>query len=591
MPEIDLEVPVLIVGAGPAGLASSLTLGTFGVPHLLVEKHAGTAHTPRAHIVNQRTVEILRYLGIEEDFRAVATPPELMRDNLWVTSLAGREIARSEAWGTGPRHAGQYAAASPVAMANCPQTVFEPLLLDAARKAGSDIRFQHEFRSATEDADGVTSLILDRATGRQLTVRSRYLLGADGARSRVVRHAGLELEGTAGLWHAVNIWFRADLSRYLAHRPGVLVWNVMPGPLPALRLGGLICHKPFEEFVLGFVYDPEAEDPASFTHDDLVRRVHAVIGDDSVEVEIKGVATWEVNALVASRYARGRTFCMGDAVHRHPPTNGLGLNMSVQDAFNLAWKLALVLDGRGHPALLDSYTQERQPVGAQGVHRAITGFGEKADVEQALGFVPGQSEEEGWALLDRLTAAGPRGDEARAALREAVSAADTTFNAHGIELGYRYESDAVAPEKPTAGVPSTLDPLIRYVPTTLPGARLPHARIERGAEALSTLDLVDGLTFVLLTGCGGEGWAEAARRCSERFGVPVRVYGVGVAEDGPLTAVLDPYGEWENLREVGSTGCVLIRPDQHVAWREREFAAGSPERLESAMSRSLGYAA
>ena len=252
-----VEVPVLIVGAGPAGLALSVALSRYGVGHLVVERHRGTAHTPRAHIINQRTVEIFRHLGISDRFHAVATPQHLMASNLWVTTLAGLEVARSETWGTSAERAADYRAASPEPMANCPQTVLEPMLLAAARDMGADIRFGWEFTSLAQDQDGVTSVIRQRDGEATLTVRSQYVVGADGARSRVLGQAGLTVEGPDDLARAANIWFRADLSRYLAHRPGVLTWNVMPGPLPPLRLGTLICHKPFTEFVLAFMYDPE----------------------------------------------------------------------------------------------------------------------------------------------------------------------------------------------------------------------------------------------------------------------------------------------------------------------------------------------
>ena len=251
-----VEVPVLIVGAGPAGLALSAALSRYGVGHLLVERHRGTAHTPRAHIINQRTVEILRHLGISDRFHAVATPQQLMANNLWVTTLAGLEVARSETWGTSAERAADYRAASPEPMANCPQTVLEPMLLAAARDMGADIRFGWEFTHLAQDHDGVTSVVQERDGDATLTVRSQYVVGADGARSQVLGQAGLTVEGPDDLARAANIWFRADLSRYMAHRPGVLTWNVMPGPLPPLRLGTLICHKPFTEFVLAFMYDP-----------------------------------------------------------------------------------------------------------------------------------------------------------------------------------------------------------------------------------------------------------------------------------------------------------------------------------------------
>jgi 2,4-dichlorophenol 6-monooxygenase len=581
MSTTELTVPVLIVGAGPAGLTASLALRRYGVDHLLVEQYPGTAHTPRAHIVNQRTVEILRHLGIEDRFHAVATPQRMMRNNLFVTSLAGREVARTETWGTSTERAGEYEAASPVPMANCPQTVLEPLLLQATREAGADIRFQHVFESATADEDGVTSVILDHATGDRVIVRSRYVLGADGARSKVLAQAGLTVEGPSGLAHAANIWFRADLTRYLAHRPGVLVWNVMPGPLAPLRLGALICHKPFEEFVLAFFFDPAELDLADVTEEDQIARVRAAVGDEDLAVELKGLAGWQVNAQVAPRYSAGRFFCLGDAVHRHPPTNGLGLNMSVADAYNLAWKLALVLTDRADAALLETYSAERRPVGAEGVERAITSFGEMALIDQALGYEPGQSAEDGWAALRRLDEPGQEGDARRAALRDALALSNYQFNAHGIELGYRYHSAAVIEDGSAEPVPAR-DGTLYYQATTRPGARVPHARLERDGVLLSTLDLPDGLGFALLTGPGGEAWAEAAAKAAAATGIAIDVHVIG---SGTL---LDPYGEWAAVREVGMTGCVLVRPDRHVAWRAEGPLPDSADTLAAVVQQVLG---
>ena len=164
-----LSTPVLVVGAGPAGLAFSLTLRRYGIDHVLVERHPGTAHTPRANIINQRTVEILRHLGISDRFHAVATPQHMMSNNLWVTTLADREIARSQTWGTAPDRLGEYLVSSHEPMANCPQTVLEPMLLDAAREAGADIRFNTEFVGLVQDDDGVGSVIRDRGPSSRST--------------------------------------------------------------------------------------------------------------------------------------------------------------------------------------------------------------------------------------------------------------------------------------------------------------------------------------------------------------------------------------------------------------------------------------
>ena len=576
-----VEVPVLIVGAGPAGLALSAALSRYGVGHLLVERHRGTAHTPRAHIINQRTVEILRHLGISDRFHAVATPQHLMANNLWVTTLAGQEVARSETWGTSAERAADYRAASPEPMANCPQTVLEPMLLAAARDMGADIRFGWEFTSLAQDEAGVTSVIHERDGDATLTVRSQYVAGADGARSRVLGQAGLTVEGPDDLARAANIWFRAALSQYLAHRPGVLTWNVMPGPLPPLRLGTLICHKPFTEFVLAFMYDPAQVSLDALSASELHSRITALVGEE-VEAEILGVAGWQVRAQIAPAYAAGRVFAMGDAVHRHPPTNGLGLNMSIADAYNLGWKLALVLAGRAGAALLDSYSAERQPVGAQGVQRAITSLQEGAAVEAALGYEPGQAAEPGWAALTTLYEPGPAGDERRDALRKAIELSNYQFNAHGVELGYRYQSAAIVDDGSPEVTPAR-DPQLYYQPTTRPGARVPHVRLERDGVPVSSLDLVDDLGFALLTGVGGQAWSRAAAEASARVGVPVRVHVIG-GQDG----VTAPYGEWAALREVETTGAVLVRPDRHVAWRSMRYAPDRAARLTAVLEQLLG---
>ncbi|HEX4253082.1 MAG TPA: FAD-dependent monooxygenase [Pseudonocardia sp.] len=578
----DIDTPVLIVGAGPAGLASSNLLSRHGVHHVLVEKHPGTAHTPRAHIVNQRTVEIFRHMGLEERLLAVSTPNELMSNNVWHTSLAGLEVARLQTWGTAPDRVADYLKASPSPMANCPQTVLEPVLYEAAgERPEADLRFGHEFLHYVQDADGVTATVRERATGTELTIRCRYLIGADGGRSTVVEQAGLPIEGESGLAHAMNVWFEADLSRYLAHRPGVLYWNSAPGT-PFLTGGGtLICVTPWHEFVMVVAYDPATEEVPQ-TEEFAVARLRRIVGDDSIEPVIKGFSSWTINHQVASRYRDRRVFAMGDAVHRHPPTNGLGLNTSIADAFNLCWKLAMVLRREADPALLDTYSAERQPVGRQVVDRAMQSVLDMAGVQAALGFAPEQSEADGWAGLEGLYQPGPEGDRRREALREAVEVTNYQFNAHGIELGYRYRTGAVVTDGSPEPTPER-DPQLYYQPTTWPGAHLPHAWLEWAGRRVSTLDLVDGTHFSLLTGIGGDDWAEAARAAGQATGVTIDVHPIGT-RDG----LLDATGDWSGQREVGTTGAVLVRPDRHVGWRAASLPADAAGVLTEVLRQLVG---
>jgi 2,4-dichlorophenol 6-monooxygenase len=355
----------------------------------------------------------------------------------------------------------------------------------------------------------------------------------------------------------------------------------MPGPLPPLRLGTMICHKPFTEFVLAFMYDPEQVSLDALGPDELNRKIGAFVGED-VDAEILGVAGWQVRAQIAPAYSAGRVFCMGDAVHRHPPTNGLGLNMSIADAYNLGWKLALVLAGRAGAALLDSYSEERQPVGAQGVQRAITSLQEGAAVEAALGYEPGQPAEAGWQALNTLYEPGPAGAERRDALHKAIELSNYQFNAHGIELGYRYRSEVIVDDGSPDPTPRR-DPQLYYQPTTRPGARVPHARLEHDRVPVSSLDLVDDLGFALLTGPGGEAWVRPAAESSARVGVPVRVQVIGGRQ-----GVTDPYGEWAALREVEATGCVLVRPDRHVAWRAVRYTQDGARQFPAVIEQALG---
>lgn len=572
---------MLIVGAGPAGLATSNLLSRYGVRHVLVEKHLGTAHTPRAHIVNQRTVEIFRHMGIEDRLLAVATPKEQMANNVWHTSLAGRELARIWAWGTGPDRSADYRRASPSPMANAPQTRLEPVLLGAAREhPEADIRFGHELVSSVQDADGVTALIRERATGDTYRLRVGYLVGADGGRSRVVEQAGLPIEGESGLGGAVNVWFEADLTEYLAYRPGVLYWHAAPGTPFLTGAGTLICHKPWTEFVMVIAYDPATE-TIPHTESFAVSRIRQIVGDDTVSPTIKGFATWTINHQVAARYQDRRVFVMGDAAHRHPPTNGAGLNTSIADAFNLAWKLALVVHGHAGAGLLDTYTAERQPVGRTVVDRAMHSAAEMAQVHLALGFRPGQSEAEGWAALRGLDQPGATGEARRTELRAALELMNYQFNAHGFELGYRYHAGAVIPDG-TAEPEPTRDPQLYYYPTTWPGASLPHAWLDRGRRQVSTLDLVAGTRFSLLTGIGGEGWAEAAAAATHATGVAIDVHAIGTPD-----GLVDAYGDWATQREITSSGAILVRPDRHIAWRAHEYSAQAARTLTDVLHELL----
>lgn len=324
----------------------------------------------------------------------------------------------------------------------------------------------------------------------------------------------------------------------------------------------------WNEWTVQFSYDPEAEHLEA-TEEMLLPRVQAGIGDPEVPVKIKRIGKWELNGLVARHYRRGRIFLAGDAAHRHPPANGLGSNISIQDSYNLAWKLAAVLDGVAGDRLLDSYEAERRPVGKQVVERARASVGLVAGLSSKWGITTGQTEDEGWAAINGLFSATPESRARRQDLVAALDAWDYGINCHGVEMGQQYSSVAVVDDG-TQAIPPQRDPELYYQATTRPCAHLPHVRLVRADAIVSSLDLVPPDGWALITGIEGGDWVEAAGKVAARFGLPIasRVVGLGAEYN-------DAYGEWDKVRAISDSGCLLVRPDRHIAFRSNS-SSGDP---------------
>ncbi|MDX3238800.1 FAD-dependent monooxygenase [Streptomyces sp. ME03-5709C] len=580
-----VETDVLIVGSGPAGASAALALSTYGVPNIVVTRHGRLAGTPRAHITNQRTMEVLRDLGVEEEVVARATPQHLMGNTVFCTSLAGEELGRLRSWGNDPLVQAAHELASPSRMCDMPQHRMEPVLVEAAVARGTQLRYSTAYTSFEQDDEGVTVLVEDRLRGDRYAIRAKYLIGADGGRSRVAEDAGLPMSGAMGVAGSVNIVFDADLSRYVAHRPGTLYWVLTPGATVGGIGAGLVRNvRPWNEWLIVWGYDVRAA-PPDLTEEYALSVVRKLVGDDEVPVTIRSTSAWTVNEMYAETYSNGRVFCAGDATHRHPPSNGLGSNTSIQDSYNLAWKLKLVLDGTAAPSLLDTYTAERAPVGRQIVTRANKSIGETAPVFEALDLLAPRSPEQLLANIESRKEATPAGEKRRSRLREAIDFKRYEFNAHGVELNQRYASAAVVPDG-SADPGFDRDPELYHQPSSRPGAKLPHAWLTSGTRTLSTLDLGGKGRFTLLTGIGGEAWVAAARAAGAELGLDI-----ATAVIGPGQAYEDPYGDWARVRGIADTGALLVRPDLYVAFRRADGAADDAEaraELGAALRRVLG---
>ena len=356
----DIETDVMIVGTGPAGGAMAALLSSYGVENFLINRYRWLANTPRAHITNQRCMEVLRDLGKEVEGEAYqqATEQDLMGENVFCVSLAGEELGRMRSWGKHPLSRAEHYLSSPCHMNDLPQTYMEPLLFKTACSRGTQARMSTEYVGHVQDADGVNVTCLDRLTGKKFEVRCKYLVGADGGNSLVAEHAGLPYEGKMGVGGSMNILFRADLSRYVAHRPSVLYWVMQPGAdVGGIGMGLVRMVRPWNEWLIVWGYD--INQPAPSVDEAMATQVaRQLVGDPDLEIELISATTWTVNNMYATRMQNGRVFIVGDAAHRHPPSNGLGSNTSIQDSFNLAWKLALAVQGKAGSSLLESFSRK-----------------------------------------------------------------------------------------------------------------------------------------------------------------------------------------------------------------------------------------
>ena len=294
-----------------------------------------------------------------------------MGHNVFLESLTGVEYGRLFSWGNDPARRGEYINGSPTIHVDLPQDRLEPILLTEAAQIGAQVRFSTEMIDLTQSDECVTAIVSDRLTDENFEIRSAYLVGADGANSKVAEVLGLPLVGTTNLGVVVSALFKADLSRFYVNRPGLLFWFFQPGGEGWTGGSTFRIVRPWHEWLLHFGFHPDHGTP-DLSPAGLKPRIQSLIGDATVDVEVGDVSTWPVNRMYAEKISAGRVFCVGDAIHRHPPNNGLGSNVSVQDAYNIAWKIAYVLKGHATPVLLNSYDLERQPIAKETVDRAIT---------------------------------------------------------------------------------------------------------------------------------------------------------------------------------------------------------------------------
>lgn len=538
----DERTRVLVVGGGPVGLSTAMFLTRKGVQPIVVERRAGLSTVPRATGLHARTLELFRENGLErqvaergmemvgagretERVGARTATPTVMLGGVTLSDYGNAIVLES--------HDLQYEQFTPSRAIWCGQDLYEPLLLDAGRSGGADVRFETEFVSLEQDDDGVTAVVAERSTGDRKTIRAEYLIAADGVHSpiRTLLGIGQRSHGSAG--DILSIIFRARIV-LPDDAPG-FTWFVVFHP----DVMGLLLVMGRDRWMLSTMdFQKRGYTAADFTQENCVRLVRTATGFPDLEVEVESARPWKATHMVADNYRLGRVFLAGDACHAHPPAGGFGVNAGIQDGHNLAWKLAAVLHGWADESLLDTYEAERLPVGA-------------ATADQAWllqkGRLQGLSEQEQDSVRDILPVTG----------------------------GYHYRTGAViGADADGEIVPRTLEF------TGEPGSRVPHVWLERAGARLSTLDLV-GHGFVLIAGPDGSEWSAAGGRVAAELAIPLHRHRIG----GDLT---DPDDRWPQACGVSTRGALLIRPDGFVAWRATGTSPDPRAALSDALRDVLG---
>ncbi|GAM86928.1 hypothetical protein ANO11243_049490 [Dothideomycetidae sp. 11243] len=579
-------IDCLIVGTGPAGASLACFLAQHGLRGLMVSQDSSNASTPRAHIHNMAAMDCLRDVGLDEACYAVGTSGDTMVHTRWSNTFAGEEYARIYSWGNDPKRKGDYELASPSRPLDLPQTLLEPILTRHATLHGFQLRFDTSFESFVDNGpDGhIESTLHDRVLDVTYRVRSKYLFGADGARSQVVRQLGLPMIKRPSQGFAINILIEADMAHLMENRMGNLHWLLrMDKEQPDWAwIGCIRMVKPWHEW-LCIVFAAPGEERKLRSREEYLARVKEFIGDDSIDVTVKDVSTWLINETAAESYSKGNVFCLGDAVHRHPPNHGLGSNTCIQDAHNLAWKIAYVGKGWAGKELLESYSTERQPVGLDVVTQANASLRNHKQIWEALGSFEATIEAR-LATVAQISEPSERGREKRAVIEDALKKINREEHGLGIEMNQRYSSSAVVVEEGDKSPTFDSDALEYYHPNTFPGSRLPHVWLSRSipSKAVSTIDLAGKARFALFTGIGGDGWRVAAQKAQKLLSVPIGVHQIGFRQEWE-----DRYLQWSKLRSVEESGCVLVRPDYFVAWRCQSWTDGSEQELLDIMKMVL----
>ena len=583
-----IETSVLIVGGGGSGLCAASFLADLGVDTVLIERHPGTSPLPKAHYLNQRTMEVLRHHGMADAVYAHAAPRDTIGKILWRTPLGGvdaldrRVLKAVDAMGSGG-FAGTYDLHGVTPPVHLAQIHLEPILRGIAetRNPGT-ILFGHALLDFVQNDLGIVARIHDLQADEEVMVRARYLLAADAGKT-VGPAIGVKMIADARVKTRVSVYFSADLSSFIEEDTAAMHCIVNPNGIKAgdQLFAYLVAYGPHrwgrysETWGMGLAFGPD--ETITLDGESLAQRIRAFLQVD-VPIMVRGYSQWFQEAMVADRFVDGRVIQIGDAVHKHPPAAGLGLNSGIQDAHNICWKLASVLSGVATERLLESYEVERRPVVERNAQHATLMMSNFPILAGSLGVAPDMPPAYNRAQLAALLADTADGRARRARMDHVFALTKSETGAHDLDIGFAYESGALVPDESVAPLRDATG--ARYTPSARPGSRLPHCWLSRSGQPISTHDLIPMGGFLLLSGPKGIGWCTAAGQVAGDLGIAVRTQRVDIEDDAVQ--------QWLAACELGDSGAVLVRPDGHVAFRSAALPDDAQAELASAIWRVLG---
>ncbi len=528
-----MKTPVLVVGGGPVGLGVAGDLGMRGVKSVLIEKADGVIVQPKMDTVHARIMEFCRRWGIVPWVEAAGFNRDYSQDYAWVTALhKGYELGREP---SPPCSKAPPLPQSPTHRERCPQTFFDPVMQRFARRSGeATLKYHTELLSFEERTDGVVARVKNTQTGVEEVIEADYLVAADGSASTIREQLGITMSGHNLLTNTTNVIFHSieleklitmpQAYRYIFIDPEEGTW------------GTIVCIDGRDNWRFSFVGD---KNRLQLGEPELREFIQRAVGCD-FKFEITSVLRWTRRELVADRYGTDRIFLVGDSAHQLSPTGGFGMTTGLQEAVDISWKLAAMVQGWGGPSLLQSYEAERQPVASRNVREAHNNL---------IRMLTPRRQKPPRAIMEP----GAKGDAARKAYGDAYTEMmKPEWHALGVTMGYRYDGS------PIVVGDGSLAPIfeIDYVQNTLPGVRAPHVWLD-AAKQQSTLDLYGkGFVLVRLAANAAETQqpANALLAAAKQRGVPLAVVDLVNAE----------------ARSLYEKRLVLVRPDGHVAWRGDE---------------------